>query len=176
MQTGTILPYSAYRQLPESDPNKYEMLWGELFVSPSPRYKHQRMQVRLGTLLNDHVSARGLGVVVGPVDLYRDEVNYVQPDLSYFTAEQDALLEEEQAIRLVPPLVVEVISPSTAAHDRTKKRRWYGELGVREYWIVDLDAQTVEVIDLLSDTTTHPDPVRSKVLPDLALPRAAIFG
>lgn len=117
-----------------------------------------------------------MGAVVGPVDLYRDEMHYVQPDLSYFSAEQHAALTDEQAIRLIPPLVVEILSPGTSSHDRVKKRRWYAELGVREYWIADTFAGRVEVVDLIAGTSSDEDPVRSSVLPELALPLAAIFA
>ena len=175
MITQTVLPYSEYLLLPEDDHTKYEMLWGELHMAASPRYRHQDVQIQLGGLLNSHVRERGLGAVVGPVDLYRDEMNYVQPDLSYFTAEQHAALADEQAIRLIPPLVVEILSPGTSSHDRVKKRRWYAELGVREYWIADAFAGRVEVIDLVGGTSRDEDPVRSSVLPDLALPLAEIF-
>ena len=80
-----------------------------------------------------------------------------------------------QAIRLVPPLIAEILSPSTATTDRGDKRRWYAELGVQEYWLVDLVDRTVEVIDLQTGIARQEDPVRSSVLPDLALSLAEIF-
>lgn len=175
MITQTTLPYSEYLLLPEDDHTKYEMLWGELHMAASPRYRHQDVQIQLGGLLNSHVRKRGLGAVVGPVDLYRDEMNYVQPDLSYFTAEQHAALADEHAIRLIPPLVAEILSPGSSGYDRVKKRRWYAELGVREYWIADAFAGRVEVIDLVGGTSRGADLVRSSVLPELALPLAEIF-
>lgn len=176
MGTRTVLPYSEYLQLPEDDHTKYEMLWGELYMAPSPRFSHQSIQASLLELLNRHVRERGLGKVVGPIDLYLDEVNYVQPDLSYFTAEQVLLLQEEQAIRLVPPLIVEILSPSTAEKDRTTKRRWYTELGVQEYWLVDPTTANVEVIDLKTHVGLVEDPVRSVVLPELSLLLLEIFA
>ncbi|HWE63109.1 MAG TPA: Uma2 family endonuclease [Chloroflexota bacterium] len=175
MHTTTVLLHEDYLRLPEDDPNKYEMLWGELHMAPSPRFTHQEIQAALIVLLGGHVRERGLGTVVGPIDLYRDEVNYVQPDISYFTAAQLPLLGEQQ-IRQAPPLTVEILSPSTATTDREDKRRWYAELGVREYWLVDPLAQRVEVIDLTTNVGLVEDPVRSIVLPDLVLPLAEIFA
>lgn len=175
MHTETILTHSAYLQLPEDDPNKYEMLWGRLYVTASPRRIHQRAQVVIGAVLEYHVHERGLGEVVGPIDLYRDEVNYVQPDLSYFSEDQVPLLTEQE-IRVPPRLVVEILSPSTARLDREEKRHWYAVLGVLEYWLVDCDARTVEVIDLRTGEARMDDPVRSAVLPDLAIPLQRIFG
>jgi Uma2 family endonuclease len=175
MHTKTMLRHEDYLLLPEDDPNKYEMLWGELHMAPSPNFLHQQAQIHLGGILDRHVGDRGLGKVVGPIDLYRDEVNYVQPDLSYFTTEQLPHITQ-QKIRQVPPLIVEILSPSTAETDRGDKRRWYAELGVREYWLADPLVRRVEVIDLTTDVGLVEDPVRSVVLPDLALPLAEIFA
>ena len=71
--------------------------------------------------------------------------------------------------------MVEILSPGTSSHDRVKKRRWYAELGVREYWLADTFAGHVEVIDLVGGTSRDADPVLSSVLPELALPLAEIF-
>jgi Uma2 family endonuclease len=152
------------------------MIEGELYVMPQPRPKRQRVVIRLGRLLDEFVEGRQLGRIYDPINLYRDEVNYVQPDLSYFTAEQAAVLDDDVAVRLVPPLVVEVLSTGTANKDRDAKRRWYADLGVQEYWLVDADREVVEVIDLRTGTVTQTDPVRSRVLAGLELPLARIFG
>lgn len=175
MAVRTSLTHSEYLRLPEDDHTKYEMLWGTLYMAASPRVTHQAAQASLIALLDHHVRPSG-GRVLGPIDLYRDEVNYVQPDLSYFTAEQYARIRDEQTVREVPPLVVEILSPSTAAYDRTTKRDWYTERGVREYWLVDPMAQRVTVIDLQTGETRDKDPVRSAVLPDLTLTLAEIFA
>jgi Uma2 family endonuclease len=175
MHATTVLLHEDYLRLPEDDPNKYEMLWGELHMAASPPFAHQDIQASLIVRLRGYVRERGLGKVVGPIDLYRDEVNYVQPDISYFTTEQLSQITQQQ-IRQVPPLIVEILSPSTAKTDREDKRRWYAELGVREYWLVDPLEQRVEVIDLATDVERAEDPVRSIVLPDLILPLAEIFA
>lgn len=176
MTTRTLLPFSEYLKLPEDDPRKYEMIDGELYLMPAPRFKHQRIATRLARLLDEFVESRQLGRICEPINLYLDEVNYVHPDLSYFTVEQAAALEEEVVVRLVPPLVVEIVSPSTEEKDRAAKRRWYARLGVQEYWLVDLDQEIVEVIDLRNDTTQQTDPVRSTILGGVELPLARIFG
>jgi Uma2 family endonuclease len=86
------------------------------------------------------------------------------------------MLDDEVMVRLVPPLVVEMLSPSTGDKDRDAKRRWYADLGVQEYWLVDLDREVVEVIELRTGASSQTDPVRSSVLPGLALPLTRIFG
>ena len=176
MSTETILPYSAYLRLPPDDHNSYEMLWGVLYVAASPRVNHQRVLINVSARLHEHVRIHDLGMVVGPIDLYRDEINYVQPDISYFTAEQASLIIDEQTVRIPPPLVVEILSPSTEGKDRADKRRWYAEMGVREYWLVDSKARSVTVIDLADDTERIGYPVRSAVLPGLSLGLMEIFG
>lgn len=151
------------------------MTWGRLFTHASPSVRHQIAWPALVAELDTRVRPER-GRVLGPIDLYRDEGNYVQPDLSYFTAEQYARMRDLQTVREVPPLVVEILSPSTAEYDRTTKRDWYAELGVREYWLVDPTAQRVTVIDLQSGETRDEDRVRSVVLPGLALSLAEIFA
>jgi len=147
-----------------------------LFVAGAPSFRHQRVQARLIEKMLRHVDERSLGGIVGRINLYRDKYNYVQPDISYFTEAQVSILDGEQAVHLVPLLVVELLSPSTAHHDRNDKRRWYAELGVQEYWLVDCDARSIEVIDLRTDEARVEDPVRSTGLPDLILPVSGIFS
>ena len=144
-------------------------------MAASPRFRHQRVHICLGSLLERHVDGRRPGAVVGLINLYLDDLNYVQLDFSYFTSEQASRLDDAQAICEVPRLVVEILSSSTSSHDRVKKRRWYAELGVREYWLADTFAGHVEVIDLVGGTSRDADPVLSSVLPELALPLAEIF-
>lgn len=103
-------------------------------------------------------------------------MNYVHPDIAYFTMEQAIAIDDEVEVRLVPPLVVEILSPSTEEKDRATKRGWYARLGVQEYWLVDPDRELVEVIDLRTGATQQTDPVHSTLLSGLELPLARIFG
>ncbi|HWE60507.1 MAG TPA: Uma2 family endonuclease, partial [Chloroflexota bacterium] len=75
MTTRTVLPFSEYLKLPEDDPQKYEMIDGELYVMPQPRSKHQRVAGRLMRLLDEFVESQRLGRVYEPINLYLDEVN-----------------------------------------------------------------------------------------------------
>jgi Uma2 family endonuclease len=72
-----------------------------------------------------------------------------------------------------PDLVIEVLSTSTARHDRTRKLQWYRSYGVRECWLVDPVHGSIEVTDftLEGPPTCHveTEPVRSRVLPALVL-------
>jgi len=131
------------RALPE-DGNRYEVVYGELLVTPSPRLLHQRILTRLMAALGPYLEANPVGEVLhSPADISWDEDTLVQPDL-FVVDRIHAQAQEWAEIRSLL-LVIEVLSPSTARHDRFTKRRRYQEAGVPCYWIVDADARQVEV-------------------------------
>ncbi|MBI3974734.1 MAG: Uma2 family endonuclease, partial [Chloroflexi bacterium] len=99
-----------------------------------------------------HVDATGEGEVVPDADLIIDERNtYISPDVMYFAGDRYALINPNEQIRIIPDLVVEVLSPSTDRHDLITKRRLYAELGVPHYWIADADRNTVRECVLGAD-------------------------
>lgn len=130
------------RALPD-DGNRYEVVDGELLVTPTPRLLHQRaighLQVRMWTWIRQN----GIGeLLASPADIStRDDV-LVQPDLFVVPADLSARAREWPDVTHLL-LAVEVLSPSTARADRQVKRRLYRELA-DEYWIVDLDARLIE--------------------------------
>lgn len=176
MLTKTKLLFSEYQQLPETDPYEHEMIDGEEFVSPSPRWIHQLLIQQFAWLLGSFLRGKRLGVVVGPVDLHYDETNYVSPDLSVFSMEQASQLREAKYSDIPPPLVVEVLSKSSIKWDREDKRRFYKQFGVLEYWIIDPFEQTIEVIDLAADASSVEDPARSKVLEGFTVSWQELFA
>lgn len=126
------------------DGNRYELVNGELLVSPSPRLRHQRGVRALLLVLNTHVESHRLGEVLSsPSDLDLQDGQLVQPDIFVVGYGPETRPEDWSEVG-VPILVVEVLSPSTARYDRTLKRKLYQRTGVPEYWIVDLDARLVE--------------------------------
>jgi Uma2 family endonuclease len=129
--------------LPE-DGNRYELVHGELLVTPSPRLGHQDVLARLFLILADYVRRNDLGKILwSPADISWGPDILVQPDLFVIAPEQAAARDWTAVTRL--SLVVEVLSPSTARQDRFTKRRLYQENGVATYWIVDTDSGQVEV-------------------------------
>lgn len=127
------------------DGNRYELIDGHLLVSPSPRLAHQLALLALARLVADYVDRHGLGAVgCSPADFDLGLGDVSQPDL-FVIPPPPALTPHDWAGVGLPILVAEVISPSTARHDRTIKRRRYQEAGIPTYWIVDLDAGVVEV-------------------------------
>ncbi|HEV2131117.1 MAG TPA: Uma2 family endonuclease, partial [Longimicrobiaceae bacterium] len=83
-----------------------------------------------------------------PTDVVLDDDEVVQPDLLFIRTERVPQIVHEQAIRGAPDLVVEVLSPSSLARDRHRKREIYRRFGVREFWIVDLANRAIEVLVL----------------------------
>ena len=172
--------YTDLLAMPE-DGRRYEIHGGELVVVPSPLLRHQIAAVRLVTLLDDYRRRSGGLAVTAPFDIVFDEHDVVQPDVVFFRADRLHLLDPNAVTRAAPDLVVEVLSPSTAAIDRGRKRRMFARYGVPEYWIVDPVRQQVEVHVLeqgayrRTQVVTAGDTVRSILLPDLTFAAAGIF-
>lgn len=123
---------------------RYELIDGELLVSPGPRIEHQRAVGTLLRLLADYVEREGVGeVFTSPADVELQPERIVQPDVFVVP-----LIDGKRA-RAWPDvkhllLACEVLSPSTARYDRVVKRRFFSRVGVDEYWVVDLDAGLIE--------------------------------
>ncbi len=126
------------------DGKRYELVDGELLVSPSPRGPHQAAVAELFHFLDAYVRRYRLGrVCMAPADLDFHAGQLLQPDL-FIGAMVDGREPLEWDDYAVPVLVAEVLSPATARYDRVTKRRLYQRAGVGTYWIVDLDARLVE--------------------------------
>jgi len=123
---------------------RYELIDGELLVSPSPRISHARAVTWLVLSLGNYLARESVGeVAAAPADLQLLPESIVQPDI--FVAPGRKI---RRAVTWddVPDLLlaVEVLSPSTARYDRGVKRKLYQRAGVLEYWIVDIDAHLIE--------------------------------
>jgi Uma2 family endonuclease len=129
--------------LPE-DGNRYEVIDGELFVTPAPALRHQRAVGELYSLLAGYLSAQHVGyAVVAPADVKFSSKRLVQPDVFAIPPFEGRFPKSfEQVQQLL--LAVEVLSPSTARADRVAKRMLFRQEQVPEYWIVDLDSRTIE--------------------------------
>ena len=139
------------------DGNKYELVHGELFVTPAPTVQHEVILARLTRLLVPFVEANGLGEVYRPRSVIQFRGSEVEPDLMVREShpEPDAGWEAWP----VPLLVVEVISPGTRRRDREQKKAFYREAGVTEYWIVDPERRNVTVVRVREDDHVQGDRV-----------------
>ena len=131
------------RALP-ADRNRYEVIDGELYVTPAPSFRHQDALATLFFAVTSYVREHHAGLALfAPADVEFEPESMVQPDLFVLPLVDGRKPHSvKEAGRLL--LVVEVLSPSTARLDRHLKRRLYQRYGVEEYWIVDLDARVVE--------------------------------
>jgi len=126
------------------DGQRYEVIDGELFVTPSPSLRHQDAIGRLHLLLAPYVAIQAIGhLVFAPADVTFSPRRGVQPDLFVAPLVNGKRPRHLTDIRDLL-LAVEVLSPSSARADRVVKRAMYRDQGVAEYWVVDLDARTFE--------------------------------
>jgi Uma2 family endonuclease len=131
------------RALPD-DGNRYELVYGELLVSPSPKMPHQRVVRRLLAALNDYCERHGvMEAFSSPADISWSDDTLVQPDVFVAPLLESGTNDWTKVRTLL--LVAEVLSPSTAKHDRFQKRKLYQRQGVSVVWLVDLDRRVVEV-------------------------------
>ena len=182
--TGKRWTYAEFARLPISGSTRYEVIDDELVVTPSPSPNHQRVVRRLLYRLTGFVMEHDIGEVFpAPLDVLFGEGDYMEPDV-LFVAKDRARYITDRGVEGPPDLVVEVVSPSTAARDRRIKRDRYEHFGVAEYWVVDPDEQTVEVWKLADgarDAVTYGAADRLEWSPDengpsLHVPVAELFG
>ena len=144
---GMVAPvyYTAdmVRALPE-DGNRYEVVYGELLVTPAPRLWHQELAVRLARTVSEYLEREPVGhLLPSPADISWTSDTLVQPDLFVAPLDQVRTLDWTQVKDLL--LVIEVLSPSTLRYDRFTKRRVYQESRVPWYWILDIDGRVGEI-------------------------------
>ena len=144
-------------ELPD-DGNRYEVIDGELFVTPAPSLDHQEAIAKLILMLAPYVVAQRVGhAVFAPANVVFSPRRGLQPDLfvvPLLDGRRPKLFADVGRLLLA----VEVLSPSTSRVDRVKKRVVYREEAVTEYWIVDLDGRVFE--------RSVPGDHRIEVIPD----------
>jgi Uma2 family endonuclease len=142
-----ILTYEDYLHLPD-DGKRYEILEGDLFVSPAPKTKHQIVSLNLAAMLHQHVRKHQLGrVLTAPTDVVLSRTNVVQPDLLFISKKHQQILTEKN-VQGAPDLIVEILSEFTEEQDRTLKLQIYARHGVKEYGLIDPEAETLEAYEL----------------------------
>lgn len=131
------------RALPD-DGKRYETVHGELLVTPAPRALHQEVISRLHFALTAYLREHPAGhLFASPADISWGPDVLVQPDLFVVALDEARTLDWARMQSLL--LAIEVLSPSSLRADRFTKRRLYQEVGIPLYWIVDADAESVEV-------------------------------
>lgn len=177
--TAKKLTYADYEKMP-ADGFRHEIIDGEEFMTPPPSTEHQTVVVNTSRILGNHVVARKLGrIFVAPTAVVLSETSTVEPDVLFVSKDRSSIIARMN-IQGAPDLVVEVLSPSTAANDRGPKLATYDRAGVREYWIIDPDAKTLEVREFGSPRRTRAyqedQSSQSEILPGLTIRLQDIFS
>jgi Uma2 family endonuclease len=135
-----------FAMFPEEDNVRRELIGGQVFLTPAPLVRHQRLVGRLGLSLGRHLEAHpSQGEVFNvPLDIVMTRFDVVEPDVQVILGYQTGIMTEKN-VQGAPGLVIEVLSPSTKKRDLTLKRQLYDREGVREYWLVDPVKNTVTV-------------------------------
>jgi len=139
-----VLTYEDYLTLP-NDGKRYEILEGELVVTPSPVIMHQRVSQNLEFILLSYLKEHPCGIFFhAPVDLILSNISVVVPDMLYISNERASIVSD-RGIEGAPDLIAEILSPSTARYDRLSKMQLYAKHGIQWYWILDHSEKTLEV-------------------------------
>lgn len=137
--------YEDYERLPEGAP--YQLIGGELIITPSPIPYHQILAGRIFLNLSRYVEDNNLGIVIfAPIDVYLSETETYQPDIIFISKERLNIIGEKK-IEGPPDIVIEILSPQTAYYDLRVKKDTYESSGVREYWIVDPIKKSIELYE-----------------------------
>ncbi len=171
---------------PDEDGVRRELIDGQLFVTPSPFIRHQRLVVRLTTALANHLELHpDQGEVFGsPLDVVMTPYDVVEPDLLVVLGDQLDVLTDKH-IHGSPGIVVEILSKGTRQRDLTIKRQLFDREGAREYWIVDPEANSVAIYRRTADGTmplaatlaaSQGETLTTALLPGWELPLERLFA
>jgi len=134
--TTELFTVADYRSMPDGPPY-YQLIEGELIMSPSPNRFHQVVARNVFRLLDEFVRRGALGeVYFAPMDVFLGDDTVVQPDV-LFVSKANAKALVDEGVQGGPDLVVEIISPSNAQLDKRRKRAIYARSGVKEFWLID---------------------------------------
>lgn len=126
-----------FKMLPET--TLAEVINNQLYMSPSPVGRHQRVISKLFSQLYQFVTEKKIGeVFISPFDVFLDEEsNAVQPDILFIASDNLDIVSDDDVVHGVPDLIIEVLSPGNPEHDTITKKELYERFKVKEYWIID---------------------------------------
>jgi Uma2 family endonuclease len=147
-----LITYEDYLLLPEVN-RRYEIIDGELQMTPSPTKRHQKLVLRIASLLESFASEGNLGEVLpAPMDVLIEKhpkLRTRQPDVLYLDRRSGSVSSDEDSnlLATVPDLVVEILSSSDSRRKIREKLTDYHRIGVKECWLISPEAETIEVLD-----------------------------
>ncbi len=161
-------------ELPASDINHYELIRGRIVMSPPAGWPHGGVGSTLNLLIGSHVRERRLGILLDASAGYDlPSGDTLEPDVSFMS---HARFDEGPApvhgkfLRIVPDLVVEILSPSSVSRDRVEKAEIYAQNGVDEYWIVDSKRREITLLFREGPVFAAPEVVRDGAIPSRVFP------
>jgi len=171
---------------PVTDVNRYELADGRIIMTPPAGWGHGEIEANVIHILRDFVQSPNLGRVFGSSTGYDlPSGDTLEPDASFVSNERWAKgpqVGRSQFLKIVPSLVVEILSPATAQRDRVEKKRIYAANGVEEYWVVDQDRREVTVFQLVGEKYgtgkrfRANQNLRSRLLPGFNVSTRLLFG
>jgi len=171
--------YADYLKTPDDE--RYELIEGDLIMTPAPVMRHQRISGDLYSEVRIFVKENDLGnILYAPCDVHLDNENVVQPDILFISKERLDIIGEKN-IQGAPDLVIEIISESTAYRDLVQKKKLYARFGVKEYWIVIPEESSVDLFTLkdnafvLHKSYSKDDTLQSQLLQKLKIELKKIF-
>jgi len=139
-----VYNYQDYLELPD-DRTRYEIIEGELIMSPAPLTVHQQVSLNIVLELGSFIRRTKIGkIYFAPTDIILSDINIVQPDILFISKENLQIITAKN-IKGVPDLIIEITSPATGYYDLSGKKDLYEKFGVSEYWIVDPMKQRVDI-------------------------------
>jgi Uma2 family endonuclease len=171
---------------PMGDINRYELASGKIVMTPPAAWEHAEVEARVIRILGDFVTKQNLGKMFGSSAGYElPSGDTLEPDASFISRERWSKGPQPrrgQFLKIVPNLVVEILSPATARRDRIEKKRIYEANGVDEYWLVDPQRREVTIFHLVGDKYgletrfEARQKLRSEVLPGLEVLTRSLFA
>lgn len=179
VKTYTLEEFWALPEPP--DHSKLELIAGVLYMTPPPGHTHDNAVSRLIRLLTEYlIRSKDAGTLYVPrAAIWTSAHTYLEPDFFYISAETEGQLDPDH--RTTADLVIEVISPGSAIYDRNTKADTYAALDVKELWLVDEVAETIEVRNQTGSgfgagtIYIKAEQLHSSVLPDLELEVRQVF-
>jgi len=175
------LSYRDYALFPDNG-KRHEIIDGEHFMTPSPSTKHQRISRNLEWIIESFLKKEKRGELFdAPCDVVLSDHDIVVPDLVYISRENKDIITQDN-IQGSPDLIIEILSPSNRNYDQVLKKDLYEAHGVREYWIIDPDQETVEVYKLSGNRFSDPviyqndDLLLTEIIPGLEICLPEVFS
>ena len=155
--SGEWVTYEEFLELVENSEQRFELIDGVVYYMVSPTYKHQMVVGELLAVFRTWFKGKPCAALTSPFDVTlvksADNICVVQPDIVVLCDKEN--IDDQGRYKGVPTLVVEVLSPGTRGKDLLKKLNLYHECGIREYWIVDPEQETITIYAFEGEETVE---------------------